>query len=234
MQTSTRLAVLLAALVSALVLVTGCSSGSNSSEPLPDAATLLKDSEQTTRSQTGVHLDLTTSGNIQALPIEKLSGDLTSTPAVAAQGTADIVLLGSPIKDVAFTVVDGNLYAALTSGGKQDLIGPAADIYDVSAILSPDIGLANMLANFTDPKADSRENVNGVDAVKITGTVSAEAVNGIAPQLSASAPVPATVWIDPSGAHNLVQAKLEPGQDQFVQMSLSKWGESVTVTAPAP
>lgn len=231
MQTRSRLAVLFAAVLSVLLVLTGCSS-SQDSGPLPDAATLLKDSEQTTRTLKSVHLDLSVTGDIPALPIESLSGDLTSSPAVAAKGTANIVLLGSPIKDVAFTVVNGNLYAALTAGGKQDLIGPAADIYDVSAILSPDIGLANVLANFTDPKAEGREKVGDVDAVKITGTVSAEAVNGIAPQLSASAPVPATAWINPDDK-NLVQAKLEPEQGKSVQMTLSKWGEPVTVDQPA-
>lgn len=233
MQTRSRLAVLFTALICALMVITGCSSSSEDSSPLPDAATLLKDSEQTTRNLKSVHLDLATTGDIPALPIESLTGDLTSSPAVAAKGVANIVLLGSPIKDVAFTVVGGNLYAALTAGGKQDLIGPAADIYDVSAILSPDIGLANVLANFSDPKAETREDVNGVTAVKITGTVSAEAVNGIAPQLSASEPVPATVWINPDGEHDLVQAKLEPEQGKSVQMTFSKWNEPVSVDQPA-
>ena len=41
-------------------------------------------------------------------------------------------------------------------------MGPAADIYDISAILNPDTGLANVLANFSDPKSDSTETINGV------------------------------------------------------------------------
>ena len=47
-----------------------------------------------------------------------------------------------------------------------------------------------MLANFSDPKTDGRETVNGVDTVKVTGTVSADAVNKIAPQIGATGPVP--------------------------------------------
>ena len=39
----------------------------------------------------------------------------------------------------------------------------------MSAILNPDTGLANVLANFTDPKADGRETINGVDTVRVTG-----------------------------------------------------------------
>ena len=58
----------------------------------------------------------------------------------------------------------------------------------MSAILSPDNGLANVLANFSDPKADGRETINGVDTVRVTGTVSADAVNKIAPQIAATGP----------------------------------------------
>ncbi len=87
-------------------------------------------------------------------------------------------------------VAGGDLYAALTPGDPLSNYGPAANIYDISAILNPDNGLANVLANFSDPKADGRESINGTEAVRVTGTVSADAVNKIAPQLKAEGPVP--------------------------------------------
>jgi lipoprotein LprG len=231
MQTPARLAALFTALLATALLFAGCSS-SKSSEPLPDAATLLKDSEQTTRNLQSVHLDLNVTGEIKELPIAKLTGDLTNTPAVAAQGKADIVFLGQKVNDVEFVVDDGRLFGALTPGSWSDF-GPAADIYDVSAILNPDAGLANVLANFSDPKAEAHETVDGVDTVKVTGTVSAEAVNKIAPSLAATAPVPGTAWIRPDGNHDLVQSKLDITKDSNVQMTMSKWGEPVTVTKPA-
>ncbi len=129
-------------------------------------------------------------------------------------------------------VVDGNLYAALSADSYLDL-GPAADIYDISAILNPDNGLANVLANFTDPKSDGRETINGVDTVKVTGKVSADAVNKIAPQIAATGPVPGTAWIEKDGDHKLVQAKLEPTAGNSIQMTLSDWDKPVTVTKPA-
>ena len=67
-------------------------------------------------------------------------------------------------------------------------MGPAADIYDLAAILNPDNGLANVLANFTDAKSEARETINGVDTVRITGKVSADAVNKIAPPISGDRP----------------------------------------------
>ena len=230
MQTRPRLAVLLS-LLAALLLVAGCSSSEKSSAPLPDAAALLKDSDQTTRKQQSVHLELTVNGKIKELPIETLTGDLTNTPVVAAQGKASIIAFGQTFKDVDFVVADGNLYGALTPGSFTNF-GPAADIYDVSKILNPDVGLANVLANFSQPKAEDRETINGVDTVKVSGQVTAQAVNGLA-ELGATGPVPATAWIKEDGDHDLIQAKLEPSQGNSVQMTLSDWGKTVTVTKPA-
>ena len=203
------------------------------SKALPDAATLLKESSETTRNLQSVHLQLTVTGEIPELPIESLSGDLTNTPAVAAQGKANIIFLGQRLEGVDFVVADGILYGAITSGGGFQDFGPAADIYDVSAILNPDTGLANVLANFSDPKADGRETVSGVETVRVTGNVSADAVNKIAPQIGATGPVPGTAWIREDGNHDLVQAKLEPSPGNSVTMTLSEWGKPVTVTKPA-
>ena len=229
----TRLLAIFAAVVAAVALIAGCSSKSqDSSKPLPDAATLLKQSSDTTKSQPSVHLKLTVQGTIKELPIESLDGDLTNTPAVAAQGKANLIFLGQKLEGVSFVVSDGILYGAITPDSWQDF-GPAADIYDVSSILSPETGLANVLANFSDPKTDGQETLNGVPSVRVTGNVSADAVNKIAPQIAATGPVPGTAWIKQDGDHALVQAKLEPTPGNSVTMTLSEWGKPVTVTKPA-
>lgn len=211
----------------------GCSSSKTDDAPLPDAATLLTESAATTRSQQSVHLELTVGGEIKELPIATLSGDLTNAPAVAAQGSADLIFLGQKLTDVGFVVVDGDLYGAITKGGNMQNFGPAADIYDISAILNPDNGLANVLSSITEPKTEGREAIGGSDAVKITGTVSAEAINKIAPQLNATAPAPATAWIREDGDHELAQVMIEPSPGNTITMTLSDWGKEVTVTKPA-
>ena len=218
----------------AVALVAGCSKSSDdSSKELPDAATLLQQSSETTKSQTSVHLGLTVQGEIKQLPIESLEGDLTTAPAVAAQGKANLMFLGQKLDDISFVVAEGNLFATLTTGGAYQDFGPAADIYDMSAILNPETGLANVLANFSDPKAEGRETVNGVETVRITGNISADAVNKIAPQIGATGPVPGTAWIAEEGNHELVQAKMDPGPGNSITMTLSDWGKPVTVTKPA-
>jgi len=153
----TRLLAIFAAVVAATALFAGCSSNSqDSAKALPDAATLLKQSSDTTRSQSSMHLKIAVAGQIKELPIESLEGDLTTTPAVAAQGTANIVFLGQRLEGVDFAVVGGTLYGALTKGSYQDL-GPAADIYDPSAILNPDTGLANLQQRSQTPQSTTSD-----------------------------------------------------------------------------
>jgi lipoprotein LprG len=99
-------------------------------------------------------------------------------------------------------------------------------------LLNPDTGLGNVLANFSDAKADGRETLNGVDTVRVTGKVTPDAVNKIAPQIGATGPVPGTAWIREDGNHELVQAKLEPSPGNSITMTCTDWGKSVTVTKP--
>src|ERR1700730_16437237 len=195
-------AAILAAVALSAALIAGCSKSSNqqSGAPLPDAATLLKQSAQTT------------------------------APAVAAKGHTRLMLAGDAA-EADFVVLDGTLFGSLDPNSWNNF-GPASDIYDVTVILNPDTGLANILSNFTNPKADGRETINGVQTIKITGQVSADAVNKIAPKVATGGTVPGTAWVREDGNHDLVQAKLEPSSGNSIQMTLSKWNDPVTVEKP--
>lgn len=229
-----RLVAIFAPLIAVVALVAGCTAPSSpSSEETLDPATVLTESSETTKGQTSAHLKLAVEGQIAGLPVELIDADLTQTPAVAAKGTLDMMHLGQQLKGVEFVVSDGQLWAAIVPGGSPSNFGPASNIYDVAAILDPDVGLANVLANFSDAKEDGRETVEGVDSVRITGNVSADAVNKIAPQIRATGPVPGTVWISEDDDRELTQARLEPSPGNSVTMTLSKWGEPVTVEKPA-
>jgi lipoprotein LprG len=221
---------ILAAVSLAAALIAGCSSSSKqSSKPLPDAATLLKESSQATKNVNSVHLVLSVTGKIKGLPVKTLTGDLITAPNTAAKGHTTITFSGNDI-DVDFVVFDTVLYATLTPNKWSDF-GPAADIYDPSSILNPNTGLANVLANITDPKVEGRDTINGQDTVRITGKVSAETVNQLAP-LKATQPLPTTVWIQENGDHQLVQATLEQSAGNSIQMILSNWNAPVQVTKP--
>lgn len=229
MSTSRRIFALLAALLTTALMVSGCAK--EPSDPLPDAAGLLQQSIQTTTALKSAHLEIVVNGTIDGLPVKSLSGDLTNVPAVAIKGNSTISMGGSEV-DIDLVVLDGTLYAALTPNSWLDM-GPAVEVYDPSVILNPDAGLANMLTNLTDAKAATVETIGGVETVKITGTVRAEAVNKLIPQLAASSPVPSTVWIEKNAPHQLVQAQVDQSADNSVQLTLSEWDKPVTVTKPS-
>jgi len=231
MHTRRRLFAVLAAVSIAAALIAGCSSGSTqSSAPLPDATTLVKQSTDVTKNLKSAHLVLSVIGKVPGLPIKTLTGDLTTAPATAASGDVQLTMGGSEV-DANFVVVDGELYAPLTPNKWSDF-GKAADIYDVSTILNPDAGVANVLANLTDAKAEGRDTINGQGTIRISGNVSSDAVNKIASQLSGGKPAAATVWIQETGDHQLVQSKLDRSPGNSVQMTLSNWNQPVQVTKP--
>jgi lipoprotein LprG len=231
MQTRRRLFAVLAAVSIAAALIAGCSSGSTqSSAPLPDATTLVKQSTDVTKNLKSAHLVLSVIGKVPGLPIKTLTGDLTTAPATAASGDVQLTMGGSEV-DANFVVVDGELYATLTPNKWSDF-GKAADIYDVSTLLNPDAGVANVLANFTDAKAEGRDTINGENTIRISGNVPADAVNKIASQLNATKATPTTVWIQETGDHQLAQVKMDKSSGNSVQMTLSNRNQPVQVTKP--
>jgi lipoprotein LprG len=235
MQTRRLLTAVLAFMTVATALIAGCSFKSTSSGgPLPDATTLVKQSADVTKNLKSAHLVLTVTGKIPGLPVKQLTGDLTTSPSTAAQGNAQLNYLGQDIS-ADFVVVDGDLYTnALVPGDKTMTdVGPASQVYDPSAILNPDTGVANVLANFTDAKAEGRDNISGQTTVRVSGNVSADAVNKIAAPFKATSPVPAKAWIVESGDHQLAQVSLQYSPGNTVQMTLSNWGQPVTVNKPA-
>jgi lipoprotein LprG len=231
MQTRCRLFAVLAALSIAAALIAGCSSGSTQSGgPLPDATTLVKQSADVTKNLKSAHLVLSVIGKVPGLPIKTLTGDLTTAPATAASGNVRLTMGGSEV-DANFVVVDGELYATLTPNKWSDF-GKAADIYDVSTIVNPDAGVANLLANFTDAKAEGRDTINGQSTIRISGNVPPDAVNKLAPSFNASKATPGTVWIQETGDHQLAQVKVDKSSGNSVQMTLSNWNQPVQVTKP--
>lgn len=224
-----RIFAMLAALLLAALMVSGCSK--KSTEPLPEAAGLIQQSIAATKNLKSAHLEIAVNGKIDGLPVKTLSGDLTNVPSVAIKGSSKISMGGSDV-DIELVVLDGTLYAALTPNSWLDM-GPAVEVYDPSVILSPDTGLANMLSSITEAKSTGFETIGGVPTVKITGKVGPAAVNKLIPQLKASEPLPATVWIEKDAPNQLVQAQVDQSEGNNVVLTLSEWDKPVTVTKPA-
>lgn len=199
-------------------------------EPLPDPAALLKESSTTTKDLKSVHVVQSVAGKIAEMPVKRLEGDLSREPAPAAKGNAKITIMAAEV-EIAFVEFDNRLYVALPGEGFKDY-GPTSNVYDVAAMLNPDTGLANMMSDFIDPKVEGRETVGGQQTIRVSGKVTADAVNKIVP-LNTTKRMSTTVWIQESGDHQLVQAMLGPSKDDYIEMFFSNWNVPVTVDKPA-
>jgi lipoprotein LprA len=212
----------------------GKSPGSTATTSSSEAATLLKQAADAMSKVTGMHVSLAVQGDVPNLRVTKLDGDVSNTPQTVATGTATLLLGKSP-QDAKFVYVDGHLYSDLGQPGTYTDFGNGASIYNVSVLLDPNKGLANVLSKLQGASVAGTEQVNGVATTKITGNSSADDIAALAgSKLTAESvtTVPTTVWIASDGAYHLVQLQINPTNDTSVTLTMSDWGKTVTATKP--
>lgn len=209
-------------------------SGPGATTSSNDAAGILKQAADVMSKVTGMHVSLSVQGDVPNLRVTKLDGDVTNTPQTAATGTATLLLGKSP-QDAKFVYVDGHLYSDLGQPGTYTDFGNGASIYNVSVLLDPNKGLANVLAKLQGASVAGNEQVNGIATTKITGNSSADDIATLAgTKLTAEnvSTVPTTVWIASDGSSHLVRIQINPTNDTAVTMTMSDWGKTVTATKP--
>jgi lipoprotein LprG len=209
-----------------LVAVAGCTSSTDSGAPLPDGTALLKDSAQATKSITSAHFALKVNGQVPGLPIKELNGDLSTKGD--AQGDAKLEQFGQ-VLEVQFVLAEKNLYIKGITGQWQSL-GEAAKVYDVSAILDPNRGVSNLLANVQGAKTEAREEINGVKTFRIAGKAGKDVVAPLVPTVQSDVDV--KFWVREEGDHQPVRALLELSPGNSVEITLSEVGKPVSVTKP--
>lgn len=199
-----------------------------------DAAMLLKQATDAMRKVTGMHVRLAVTGDVPNLRVTKLEGDISNTPQTVATGSATL-LVGNKSEDAKFVYVDGHLYSDLGQPGTYTDFGNGASIYNVSVLLDPNKGLANLLANLKDASVAGSQQADGVATTKITGNSSADDIATLAGSRLTSEDVktvPTTVWIASDGSSHLVQIQIAPTKDTSVTLTMSDWGKQVTATKP--
>jgi lipoprotein LprG len=229
-----RLVFVVMALCAAVGLLAGCSSGKGSTPtkargPLPTAQELLGKVVTSTKALHDVQLDLQVDGEVPQLPVKSVDAYLTNQPQVGGQGDADVTFNGTDVQ-AKFVVTAGDLWVKIGTGEKYANQGPAAKIYDASAILDPNRGLAHLLETMQSPKVVDREQIIGIDTVKMSGVVPAESLTGLVPGYK-SGPRPVTFWVQEDAPNNLVRADVAFDKGTL-QVNLSSWGKKVTLIDP--
>ncbi|PWV74222.1 uncharacterized protein DUF1396 [Nocardia neocaledoniensis] len=246
---------IVAAAALAAALVTGCSSSEDTpaappTGELPDGAQIVKESAKTTQTLRTVHLNIDVD-NLPNLPVETVSADVTNETqgSGAAMGEAKVKLTPeSEFTEAKFLVVDKVLYTQ--TAGRYVPAGPAEKVYDPGVILDKDKGIANVIANVQNAKTEGREVIDGINTVKVTGTIDSAVIDPIVPRVGENAgTMPITLWIQdtappasdstkPSDAPstgdgpNLVRAVVKKDQGE-VTVGLSNWAKPVNIVKPA-
>lgn len=231
-----RLSDSLAALISTvlLALLAGCSA-SDPSDDLPPATALLTRSADAMRTVQTAAVAIEVDPAATAVPIRSATGRLTADGQ--ADGTAVISLFGSPPVEYQLVVTGGTLYLKGATGGYQKLpLAVATGIYDPTAVLNPERGIAALLSSADNPTTQARETTDGVDSYRVAATFRPEQVTALVPGVTGA--VPGVVWLD-AATSRLVKAQLQLPDGQGaarggpVTVRLSDYDAPVTITAPS-
>ncbi len=190
---------------------------------------LIRDAAAGTSEITSTHFTLQVNGAVPGLSVRSLDGDLTREGE--AQGTGTIEQAGQLV-EIEFVLTGDVLHLKGPTGGFQQI--PAAlssSVYDPSAVLDPERGVANLLSGMRDPVTRAREDVGGTPAYKVTGTVPREVLSGVLPGVESGADL--TVWLREDGGHLPLKASAAFPDDATVDVTLSDVDKPVTVTPPA-
>lgn len=226
------------ALLSVLVALAACTpdkpktSGNSPAAALPAGATLLTESAAAMRDIKTAQFLITADGTIAGLSLRRAEGTLTKEGS--AKGTAQVDQGGLNV-ELTFVIVGDKIYLKGPTGGYQTLpLSLAASVYDPSAILSPDRGIAKVLSTATGATTEASEAVGGKDAWRVAVAVNSTDLQTIIPGVTGT--VPGKVWIG-SADKRLLKATftLPPAGDAkggTVTVTFTAFDAPVTISAP--
>lgn len=219
----------------------------------PQGSQVIEESARTTQTLQSVHIALTAT-NLPKLPVSSVNADVTNQPQGNGRAVGDAKFRPAPDQpfvDTQFVVTNKTFYTK-DPDGKYVVRGPADKIYDPGIILDKDKGLANVIKNVKDPKVETRETVNGIAVVKVTGTIDAAIIDPVIPTLGqGGGQLPITLWIadvfptgtatpttslaseapSPGTGPNLVRFVVDKDQGS-VDVTLSNWAKPVDIPNP--
>jgi lipoprotein LprG len=223
----------LAAVALLTVVLAGCSHDDKAApnESLPSGVELVSEAATATGALKSAHVKIETEGEVGSLPMRSAEGDLLRSGD--AKGKIQLQTLGVLIESD-FVVLGKNIYLKGATGGWQTLdISVAANIYDPSAILDPNRGIAKLLSSAKDPKTEAKEQVNGKDAYRVAVKLNSADVGALIPGVGGE--VAGKLWLDAQTKQLLKAVLTVPGQSGksgTVTINVTNIDVPVTISAP--
>ncbi|QFU93764.1 LppX_LprAFG lipoprotein [Amycolatopsis sp. YIM 10] len=224
--------ILLGALALAVTAATGCSSDEPDTSSFPPAEQLVQEATAATSAVRSTHFSLQVNGSVTGLSVQSLDGDLTKEggPSGAAKGTGRMEVNGQLI-EAEFVVVQDNFYLKGPTGTFQKVPAfAAAAVYDPSAILDPQRGIAKLVSSLQNPKTEAEEDVDGTATWKVSGRIGKDVLVALLPGVQTDADL--TFWLA-KDTKLPVKATAKFPDNASVDVKLSDVDKPVTVTPPA-
>jgi lipoprotein LprG len=168
-----------------------------------------------------------------AVPFKR--GDVKLLKSGDAEGGIQIQQAGQAI-EMNFVLVGPTVYYKGVTGGYQKL--PRAmvtQLYDPSALLDPDRGVAKLLTSATGPTTEAREKVAGKDAYRVRATLPKDAAAALVPGIGQD--LSGQVWVTTTD-HRPVKLKMQVppaaggGDTGSVIVSLTEFNADYKITPP--
>ena len=112
--------------------------------------------------------------------------------------------------------------------------GSIANIYDPSAILDPERGVANLLSTATNARTDGEERVGDADTWRIKVDIDQDAANTLVPGVPDG--LTGTVWVDKESKRMLKAVVDSPASGSnpasTITLEMTNFGAAVDISAP--
>ncbi|MFC4906643.1 LppX_LprAFG lipoprotein [Actinomadura gamaensis] len=218
-----------AVVVLGLLVLAGCKGGGGSKEPTAhfDAAQVVKQSADAMGKVASVAVTLRTEGD-PGLVVH--GGDLKLLRNGDGEGTVQMAQSGA-VGEMRLVAVGDSVYIKGVTGKSWRKVPKllAGTMYDTSAVLDPDRGVAKMLSSISDPKAQAEEKVDGKDCYRVAGTLPKASIGKIVPGIDAD--LPGQLWID-KASHRLVRVKGTMPKGGSATIDFTAYDQAYKISAP--
>ena len=215
----------------AVPLVTGCGGG----EPEETAEQLLARAKTTLDEAGSLHFVLTSEG-APTTGTELVGGEGDVARPASFQGTLQVLAAGSAV-DLAVVSVEGTVYAQLPFTTGYSVVDPAQFGFgDPGALLDPDTGISQLLADAGSAELGEERRVDGEVVREVTAELPGDLVEQVLTSEDPGQPVQARFSVA-TETGQLRRAELTgpfyaADQDATFTIELSEAGDDVEITAP--
>jgi hypothetical protein len=146
-------------------------------------------------------------------------------------------------QDISFAlevvIVPGHVYLHIPFSPFREVTGPEAAAFpNMAKLFDPATGLPAIIPQGTNKKYIASEQLDGRTVDHVTAVYSPDQVHALLAELNSSGPVTANIWIS-SSDHLVRKAVLEgnfgdQGNDAAVEVDISNFNGTVSITSPTP